>query len=451
VDPRVIASCVLLCACGPARPAAEAPAPSIARDASAPESFAAWEDARLAELATVDPRLSLRMHIEPSEADSRRAVLEAILAEDQGLRVIGQRADLFSFDGRARELDLIAARVASAPRVWAAEAPELELLARMVAAERARVDEERRLPSSASSLVRGVVTTWAAPSSMTQLKERDAWLAARLDEVSASMSTAKIRAVEVTELEDALDPLERLAEPSGFPRAQGALVRLRVTLGAAHAGSGSGTGWPALHDRLAVHLGVTEPEAGLRAELARTEARLREEAKTELAAFEEPRAREALRAAAGFVLGALSAPPVCEGEGSRSRVRRFVPPPERAVVCASLRAIAGATTDAESTSLLVAMHDAVAIATWALAIHVDHADPDLAPHGRSLLGEVAPEEAGRLIRFAAARPVACIAAARMAALLGAGGAIERQARARRWLAFGDAPLDIVAREMTWTP
>jgi hypothetical protein len=285
---------------------------------------------------------------------------------------------------------------------------------------------------------------------MAALKERDGWLAARLDEVSASMLAAKIRAVEVTELEDALDPLERLAEPSGFPRAQGALVRLRVTLGAAHAGSGSGMGWPALHDRLSVHLGLTEREAELRAELAHTEARLRKEARAELAGLPEPRARDALRTAARFVLDVTSSAPACEGEESASRVRLFLPPPERAVVCASVRAVAHGSSDAEAASQLVAMHDTVVIATWALAIHIDHANPDEAPHGRSLMGEVAPEEAGRLIRFAAARPVACVAAARMAVLLGDGGAVERQARAKRWLAFGDAPLDIVAREMGWT-
>jgi hypothetical protein len=38
----------------------------------------------------------------------------------------------------------------------------------------------------------------------------------------------------------------------------------------------------------------------------------------------------------------------------------------------------------------------------------------------------------------------------MASLLDAGGLEERQARAKRWRAFGDAPLDVVEREMGWT-
>jgi hypothetical protein len=460
----LLASSTLVGACAkttPGRGPANVASPSALE---APPSFAEWEQARLAELATVDPRLSLRMRLQPTEADSQKAVLGAILAEDQGLRVLGQRADLFSFDGRARELDRIAARVASPPRsvpgsdVSLTEGKEVELLARMVAEERARVDEERRLPSSASALVRGILVTWSAPASMAELRERDEWLAARLDEVSASMAGASLRAVEVTELEDALDPLERLANPSGFPHAQGALARLRVALGAAHAGSGSGMGWPRLHDRLVVHLGVAEPEPALRAELAHTEARLREEAKAELAALPDGDARDALRAAGSLVVDGTSVTSrssaraaICEGEGSASRVRLFQPPPERAVVSASLCAVAVARTDATAAALLVALHDAVAIATWAVVIHVDHVDPDDAPRGHFLLGDVAPEEMGKLIRFAATRPAACIASARMAALLGEGGAIERQGRARRWLAFGDAPLDIVAREMAWSP
>jgi hypothetical protein len=442
----VFASCLLAEACAPSVQVAETRAPSAVGAADTAQGFAAWEEERLVELATVDPRLSLRMHIEPSEADSQKSVLGAILAEDKGLRVLGRRADLFSFDGRARELDLIAARVASPPRSGE-DAKEAELLARMVAEERARVDEERRLPSSGSALVRGVLATWVAPASMAELKERDQWLSARLDEVNASVSTAVLRAVEVTELEDALDPLERLAEPSGFPRAQAALARLRVTLGAVHAGSGSGMGWALLHQRLAVHLGMTEAEPLLRAELAATEARLREEARAELASLPEPDARDALRRAEASVLTEGA----CDAEAGASRVRLFRPPPERAVVCASLHAIARARSDVEAVSLLIALHDSVAIATWALAIHLDHVDPDVAPAGRYLMGEVAPEAMGRLVRFAAARPVACIGAARMAALLGGGGAIERQARARRWLAFGDAPLDLVAREMAWKP
>jgi hypothetical protein len=442
----VLAWTLLAGACAPNLPVAETPTRSAVGAPERAEGFAAWEQERLVELATVDPRLSLRMHIEPSEADSQKSVLGAILAEDKGLRVLGRRADLFSFDGRARELDLIAARVASPPRSEE-DAKEAELLSRMVAEERARVDEERRLPSSGSALVRGVIATWVSPVSMAELKERDQWLAARLDEVIASVPAAPLRAVEVTELEDALDPLERLAEPSGFPRAQAALARLRVTLGAVHARSGSGMGWAALHERLAVHLGMTEAEPVLRAELVETEVRLREEAKAELASLPEPDARDALRRAEAAVLTEGA----CDAETGASRVRLFLPPPERAVVCASLHAIARAQRDAEAVSLLIAMHDAVAIATWALAIHLDHVDPDAAPAGRYLLGEVAPEAMGRLVRFAAARPVACIAAARMAALLGGGGAIERQARARRWLAFGDAPLDVVAREMAWKP
>jgi hypothetical protein len=76
-------------------------------------------------------------------------------------------------------------------------------------------------------------------------------------------------------------------------------------------------------------------------------------------------------------------------------------------------------------------------------------DPEETPHTLVLLSEVPPEHVGKFVRFAAVRPIACLAVARMASLLDAGGLEERQARAKRWLAFGDAPLDVVEREMGW--
>jgi hypothetical protein len=130
-------------------------------------------------------------------------------------------------------------------------------------------------------------------------------------------------------------------------------------------------------------------------------------------------------------------------------VRGFGAPPERALLCGKLSGHAEPGPDGGLVAL-VATHDAVALAMWAMAIHVDDADPDETPHALTLLSEVPPEHIGRFVRFAAVRPVACLAVARMAAVLDAAGLEERQARAKRWLAFGDAPLDIVEREMGWT-
>jgi hypothetical protein len=409
-------------ACAPAASPARATQPDTSRAVDASQRLAEWEEARLAELASVDPRLSRRMGIEPVSVD------------------------VFSFDARERGLAAIA-RLAAAPQTRRPEAKgealETLLLTRMIAEERARVDEERQLPRSGSELVRAIVATWSAPSSMTEAKERDAWLAARLDVLSSSIEKQPLRDVEKMELEDALDPLEHLADQSSLVEAQGALARLRVMLGASRAGVGKGIGWEALHLRLLVHLGIDESEPVLRAELARTESRLRAEAKARLDAAGERAARAAAQGSESLLL----AESACSAEAGASKVRGFSPPPERELLCASLRG----QGEGEGLSVLLATHDAVTLALWGIAMHVDDVDPDETPHRFALLSEVPPERMGRLVRFAATRPVACLALARMAAWLDAGGAEQREARAKRWLAFGDAPLDIVGREMGWTP
>jgi hypothetical protein len=355
-------------------------------------------------------------------------------------------ADVFSFDARQTKLDAIARRAAAPPPDALVEAKEALLLSRMISEERARVDEERQLPRSGSELIRAIVATWSVPSTPTEAKERDSWLSARLDDLSTSIEREPLRAVEGTELDDALDPLERLADSSGLATTPRALARLRVALGSSRAVVGRGMGWAALHQRLVVHLGIDESEPMLRAELAKTESRLRAQAKAQLDAVGEAAARAAARNSESLVLAESE----CKTESAPSKVRGFGPPPERSLLCGKLGGYADVGSDG-GLVILLATHDAVTLAMWAMAIHVDDVDPEETPHTLLLLSEVPPEHMGRFVRFAAVRPVACLAVARMAALLDAGGLEERQARAKRWLAFGDAPLDVVESEMGWAP
>ncbi len=443
----ILFACALASACagtsgGPRAPESWSGAHN---DAAAARRFAAWEAATLAALATVDPRLSLRLGISPTEAEAQHAALGAILAEDTGVHVLDGRADLFSFDERARELGALEIRVSSPPRQPFAgdeatfESLEVELLSRLVTEESARVGEERRLPRSGSELLRGVVATWVAPAE-SALEARDEWLADRVEQIRDSLGKSGLRAAEITELEDALDPIERLADPLGFPRSEAAIARLRIALGAERAAPTGGRGWDELSAGLTVHLGIREREETLRSEIERTEARLREEASERLSHVPEERASEIRRAGAQRLLvdGA------CDARSGRSRIRSAGPPPERAPLCAALHSIADAKTDDDSLAALLALHDAVEIAAWSM--HIEDRVDGHAPPRHALLSDVPPESQGRFLRFAAARPIACIAIARMANLLDVRGAESRQASAKRWLAFGDAPPDIVARE-----
>jgi hypothetical protein len=426
------------CAQGGVTPASSpvTPSPNVVA------SFAAWEEAWTTELAAIDPRLARRVRIQPKDADTGRAALTAILAEDPGLRVHGQQADLFSFDTRAREVATLAKTVAVAPRT---DPKELELVLRLIDEERARVDEERQMPRSGSELLRGVVTTWSAPSSMAEGKTHDAWLAARVGDLLATLAPeGSLTATEISELEDAIDPLEHLANPGGYPETQGAIARLRVALGRSRAAAQRGLGWEVLHSRLVVHVGMVDGEPTLRSDLVRVEALLRAEANAALVSLGDVAARAVLQRTEGHLLVERESDAHVEG----SRARGFGSPPERAFIGSHLHALVESGAESEA-SALVLLHDAVALASWALAIHVDGLDPAEAPHGRTLLSDVPPERIGRLVRSAAVRPVACLALLRTATLLEGGGPNERRARASRWIAYGDAPLDVVARDLGW--
>jgi hypothetical protein len=92
---------------------------------------------------------------------------------------------------------------------------------------------------------------------------------------------------------------------------------------------------------------------------------------------------------------------------------------------------------------VVALHDDVVVALWSLALHESRATPARAVETSRLLGAY-PDHEARLIRFAAARPVAAIGAGLAASMLA--GSLDSDLVAR-WLAFGDAPLDIARREL----
>src|SRR5262249_22056843 len=115
-----------------------------------------------------------------------------------------------------------------------------------------------------------------------------------------------------------------------------------------------------------------------------------------------------------------------------SPVRAIDPPPERTLVCELVGALALAPPGSEG-ELLAELHDWVVVATWAIDVAVDSVDPDHAAHGRDLWSGALPEQGDRIVRFAATRPVASIAVARMASLLGTLTAPERRARVEAWL------------------
>jgi hypothetical protein len=118
-----------------------------------------------------------------------------------------------------------------------------------------------------------------------------------------------------------------------------------------------------------------------------------------------------------------------------SRVRSMAPPPERAAICGALNALADETT---SAAALVALHDDVLLSFGAVMT---------APPPRTgLLSQPDDDDVNVFKRRARERPVLVLGVALAAELLyGTDGADDRL---RAWRALGEAPLDIVAREIT---
>jgi hypothetical protein len=128
----------------------------------------------------------------------------------------------------------------------------------------------------------------------------------------------------------------------------------------------------------------------------------------------------------------------------------MMPPSERAPICGSLRALHEAADDVCRAAALVALHDATVVALWALALHADGVTPDRAIATAHPFFGAQPEREAKLVRFAEARPVAAMGAGLVADLLTRGAAAtanDVRSAGALWLSFGDAPLDVVEREL----
>lgn len=440
--------------CGPAPGNVEAPR-AMDETASRVARFKSVEDDVLHTLAAIDRRVARRAHLEPREEDLRHLTMGAVLAEDASLAVVDGAIDPFSFEARARGLAAVKATLATAPAELplasgplAAPALERELLLRLVDEEVVRLEEERALPRSASSLVRAVVETWQAPASQQHAAERDRWLSRRLHEVSASISggaapgTGALDVVRARELDDALDALEHDAESGGLVRATAELVKLRELLEglATRPAVAASSDWTSVGRRLQVHLGLALAPDVLERRLDAAERALRSAAtRAADGAHLDPDALAAHAALLVFAGGP------CAVAVPGSRVRSMAPSPERAVGCRLRQGMLSATDDTMRAYMLVAMHDHVVVAQWALDAARGTATIAQATGKHRPLSRPGPDVAARWERIALARPVAAIGGGLAAdVLFGAG---DPGARARVWSELGEVPLDIAEREL----
>jgi hypothetical protein len=436
-------ACVLLgTACGSSMSTVHAPttsgAASPAEERVHTVDFVQTEDEAIGWLAAADPRLAARTGAVGPPEVLKRIGTDAVLTEDASAQIHGSSLDLFAFRARAHALDE-AARLVGAfreplPETGPVGTPlarprlEQELLERLVGEERTRAGDEARLGDASGDLVRGIVSTWTQPERPQDVQDRDLWASRHLLEIRDSLRDPAPR-TGPADLDVALYPLERLLAPLVFPRGSAAIAQIRMAIDA------DMRAVPRLRDsaRIAnaakVHLGLDVDPASLPARLEHVETRLRELAQRALDQA-GPDGRRAVEARAReLLLVERSCPAVPD-----TRVRAMAPPPERAGACGVLKAL---TEEPSPGPALVALHDDVLLSFAAVV--------PAPPPRTGLLSHPADDDVETLLRMARERPVVVLGVALAAELVyGRDGAEERLAA---WRALGEAPLDIVAREM----
>ncbi|HEX3771740.1 MAG TPA: hypothetical protein VHV30_12770 [Polyangiaceae bacterium] len=438
-------------ACATAAPGGGRSAVEAARAAQADEaqrvaSFDRQEARAMSWIAAADPRLAARERAggaggAPDPEVLKQIGMEAVFAEDANATIHDGSLDLFAFRARAHALDQAAEGVSGATDALPETAPdeasvtrprlERELLGRLIDEERARAAEEAKLGDAAGDLVRAIVGTWTPPAAAEEWAVRDEWVGKHLLEIRDSLRSSSRSAGPRSgplDLDIALYPLERLLAPLTFPRGSAAIAALRVGI------DEDMRIVPALvvPERVVreakVHLGVTLDSASLPGRFDQTAARLTELASAALAASGS--ARPAVEARAReLLLVEHPCPPV-----AGTRVRSMAPPPERAAICGALDALAD---DKLPAAGLVALHDDLLIA--------DAAFTTSPPPRTVLLSHPDDDTVDALRRAARERPIPAIGVALAAELLY--GTEGTDARLHAWRALGEAPLDVVAREL----
>ena len=442
---RVLGTLVLssaLAACAsqatPLRPAA-GPAPEEVRAARAQTAaFAQVEDDTLGWLFAADPRLAARANASAPAELLARIGTDAVLAEDTTAVIRGGSLDLFAFRARARAISEAAARLAAfhgelpengpLGSVLARPKLERELLDRLVTEETARAAVESKLGEASGDLVRAMVALWQPPKTPQEVPEVDAWAAKHLLEIRDSLHGAQPRSGP-RDLDIALYPLEHLLAPPAFPKGAAAIAQVRMAIDDDRRVVPRVESAEALASEVKTHLGLDVAPATLAERLALLETKLREDGERELASLGDTERAAALGRARELLLVERACPGVPD-----SRVRDMAPPPERAAACGVLHVL---TEEPSHAAVTATLHDDVLLSMAAVTT---------APPPRTrLLSHPEDDDVDRLERAARERPVFALGAALAIELVTAHG--DAAQRVATWHALGEAPLDVVAREL----
>jgi hypothetical protein len=433
---------LLLAACGahgtvaPAPAATPGPPPDDGRAAAA--SFGRVEAEALAWLSAADPRLAIRTGVTAPRELTDKIGTDAVLAEDTTAHLRGASLDLFSFKARARALAEAARAVAAFHDDLPQTGPvgselrrprlERELLVRLLEEEQARAEDEAKMGDSAGDLVRAIVATWTPPTAPQDVQDRDGWVATHLLEIRESLRDPSPR-TGPPDLDVALYPLERLLAPLQYPRGAAAVARLRMALDQDPRAMPKLDSAERIARSMREHLGLGIDLAGMPAQFASLEARLRADAEGGLLPLDEASKRATLGRARELLFAGGGCLPVVD-----SPVRSMAPPPERAAICGMLRALSDGTT---RLAAVIALHDEVQLSLAAIT--------SATPPRTSLLSQPADEDVDSLRRMARERPAVALGPALAGQIAFSQGVTD--ARIAAWRDLGEVPLDVLAREL----
>lgn len=385
-----------------------------------------------------------------------------VRSEDTLLRVLARdgrfaaRVGLFSeggapddydpFDGKARAQAIAEALRTFEEATKGSATPERRAAILTAKAEAARAGLEAELTVYGAELL--LTLAEAASDSPAAAREAadDATLAERIGDVNDAFSTTKRSLAERREVEDALDPLERLLVRRGggarYAKSLSALTKLRETTGEARALGDAPLPDPRPRplDAALVVVGEELRPDEVLATLGAAERTLEGLAKAKLAELGEKTATT-VTSDAGRRLALRAS---CKVSIPTSTLRSAAASPEREAGCLAVRELAFAKTPAEEASALVALHDRVAVALWAAAFHTSRETLGAVRGRVHLLATTDDRTRDALLRRATLTPALALGSGLVAALVGASaeGTKERATLLQR---YGDAPI-VMLRE-----
>src|SRR5512143_771356 len=234
---------------------------------------------------------------------------------------------------------------------------------RLLDAEDARLERERRLPKGAADLLRTVALAWPLSPRPGAMRDLESMLAWRLTTLEESLMPGSLSEAERNDLRDAMSDLA--PRVASLPRAATAMVKTRTTLDALWT-----TPYPTENEEtmdrdLGTYVGSPLKFDALDGAFEAAANRFAMQADAGLS-VRDGQARAAVLAQAKQI---LLQPAPCKPRAPIATVLDLAPPAERTWSCALVRAFDAASGDTGELAADIAWHDAVVVARWAAFSH----------------------------------------------------------------------------------